>query len=428
MNILFPGPLSTVQDMSRTGHAAQGYPECGACDKYALALGNLLCGNPETAAAVEMTLAGATVQFDQDAVVALTGASCAPTLNGCSIPLQMPVHIPAGATLEIGTFTAGLRAYLCVRGGVDVTPVLGSRSTDAKCRIGGLEGRALRKGDRLPIGQSTPGYVFDRAARAARILASKPWLLRPRTVHSFMPRQAVPLLRAVPGPQDDAFTSEGLHTFFSDMYTVTTDSNRMGVKLSGPAVAAKNGSDIARDIPKYRVYEHGVLTGETTDVSRFFDDPGLELVSFLIGCSFSFETALLEAGVPVRQIEEGVNVPMYNTNIPCTPAGAFSGNMVVSMRPIPHALVPAAVAITAQMPRVHGMPVQIGCPEAIGIRDLEHPDYGDAVTIREGEVPVFWPCGVTPQNVVMHSKPPFVIIHAPGHMFITDVKNAVLKL
>ena len=159
------------------------------------------------------------------------------------------------------------------------------------------------------------------------------------------------------------------------------------------------GSDIARDIPKYRVYEDGVMTGEYTDVSRFFDDPRRQLVSFLIGCSFSFESALLEAGIPVRQIEEDVNVPMYNTNIPCAPAGVFSGSMVVSMRPIPHALVPAAVAITAQMPRVHGMPVQIGFPEAIGIRDLAHPDYGDAVTIREGEVPVFWPCGVTPQAV-----------------------------
>ena len=104
------------------------------------------------------------------------------------------------------------------------------------------------------------------------------------------------------------------------------------------------GSDIARDIPKYRVYEDGVMTGEYTDVSRFFDDPSRRLVSFLIGCSFSFESALLEAGIPVRQIEEGVNVPMYNTNIPCAPAGVFSGNMVVSMRPIPHALVPAAVA------------------------------------------------------------------------------------
>ncbi|MDY5349331.1 MAG: putative hydro-lyase [Candidatus Ventricola sp.] len=188
------------------------------------------------------------------------------------------------------------------------------------------------------------------------------------------------------------------------------------------------GSDIARDIPKYRIYENGVLTRETTDVSEYFDDPSRQLVSFLIGCSFSFESDLLEAGVPVRQIEEGVNVPMYNTNIPCQSAGVFSGNMVVSMRPIPHALVPAAVTITAQMPRVHGMPVHIGCPEAIGITDIAHPDYGDAVTIREGETPVFWPCGVTPQAVVMHSRPPFVITHAPGHMFITDVPNAVLKL
>ena len=122
-----------------------------------------------------------------------------------------------------------------------------------------------------------------------------------------------------------------------------------------------------------------------------------------------------------------VNVPMYNTNIPCTPAGVFSGNMVVSMRPIPYAQVPAAVAITAGMPRVHGAPVQIGTPEAIGITDLAHPDYGDAVTIRPGETPVFWPCGVTPQAVVMHSKPAFCITHAPGHMFITDVKNTALK-
>lgn len=133
------------------------------------------------------------------------------------------------------------------------------------------------------------------------------------------------------------------------------------------------GSDIATDIPRYRVYEHGELTGEYTDVSKFFEERN-DLVSFLIGCSFSFESELLEAGIPVRQIEEGVNVPMYNTNIPCTPAGVFSGNMVVSMRPIPYRQVPAAAAITAGMPRVHGMPVQIGEPEAIGIHDLAHPD------------------------------------------------------
>ena len=247
MNILFPGPLSTVQDMGRTGHAAQGYPECGACDKYALALGNLLCGNPETAAAIEMTLAGATVQFEQSTVVALTGAVCAPTLDGKSIPLNAPVRIPAGATLETGMFTAGLRAYLCVQGGVDVSSVLGSRSTDLKCRIGGVEGRALRKGDHLPIGKAAPGFDFNRAARVADLLADRPWLLRPRTAHAWLGEQVIPLLRAVPGPQDEAFTSEGLHAFFSGLYAVTPDSNRMGVKLSGPAASTRNGSDILSD-------------------------------------------------------------------------------------------------------------------------------------------------------------------------------------
>ena len=147
------------------------------------------------------------------------------------------------------------------------------------------------------------------------------------------------------------------------------------------------GSDIARDIPRYRIYRNGELAEETTDVTYYFEERN-DLVSFLIGCSFSFESALLEADIPVRQIEEGVNVPMYNTNIPCTPVGVFSGNMVVSMRPIPYRQVPAAAAITAGMPRVHGMPVQIGEPESIGIHDLAHPDYGDAVTINPGETPV----------------------------------------
>ena len=182
--------------------------------------------------------------------------------------------------------------------------------------------------------------------------------------------------------------------------------------------------DIYKDIPKYRIYENGELTGEYTDVSRFYRE---DLVSFLIGCSFSFESAMLEANVPVRHIEEGCNVPMYKTNIPCESAGIFHGNMVVSMRPIPYELIPRAVLITGEMPRVHGEPVHIGNPEHIGIRDLMHPDFGDMVTIKEGEVPVFWPCGVTPQNVVMQSCPSLAITHAPGHMLITDVKNVELK-
>ena len=183
-------------------------------------------------------------------------------------------------------------------------------------------------------------------------------------------------------------------------------------------------ADIAKDIPRYRIYRNGELDGEYTDVSEFWQD---DFVSFLIGCSFSFEAALLEANVSVRHIEEGCNVPMYKTNIPCEPAGVFHGNMVVSMRPIPYELIPKAVLITGEMPRVHGAPVHIGNPEVIGIADVNKPDFGDMVTIRDGEVPVFWPCGVTPQNVVMESRPSLAITHAPGHMLITDVQNVELK-
>lgn len=183
-------------------------------------------------------------------------------------------------------------------------------------------------------------------------------------------------------------------------------------------------ADIAKDFPKYRIYKHGVMTEECTDVSELWQD---DFVSFFIGCSFSFEAELMEAGIPVRHIEEGCNVPMFKTNIPCEPAGVFSGNMVVSMRPIPYDLVTKAVMVTGAMPRVHGAPIHVGCPEQIGIADVTKPDFGDPVTIKEGEVPVFWPCGVTPQNVIMNVKPEFVITHAPGHMFITDVKNVALK-
>lgn len=182
--------------------------------------------------------------------------------------------------------------------------------------------------------------------------------------------------------------------------------------------------DIATDFPKYRIYKKGALAGEYTNVSQFWKD---DFVSFIIGCSFSFEAELLEAGVTVRHIEENKNVPMYNTNIACEPAGIFKGNMVVSMRPLPYDQVIKAVNITAGMPRVHGAPVHISDPQAIGINDIDKPDYGDSVTIKPGEVPVFWPCGVTPQNVIMNTKPDFVITHAPGHMLITDVKNINLK-
>ncbi|MDK2855472.1 MAG: hypothetical protein PWQ41_1227 [Bacillota bacterium] len=189
-----------------------------------------------------------------------------------------------------------------------------------------------------------------------------------------------------------------------------------------PRLAAP-GADLRTDLPRYRVWEHGVLTAEVTDITAYWRD---DLVAFLLGCSFTFEAALLTAGIPVRHIEEGRNVPMFITNRECTPAGIFHGPMVVSMRPIPQEQVVRAVQVTSRYPAVHGAPVHIGDPAAIGIRDVMKPDFGDAVTIKPGEVPVFWACGVTPQAVAMEAKPDFMITHAPGHMFITDLKNEQL--
>lgn len=185
-----------------------------------------------------------------------------------------------------------------------------------------------------------------------------------------------------------------------------------------------NNVDIAKDIPKYRVYEDGILTGEYTSVEHLWRD---DFVSFLIGCSFSFESELLEAGISIRHIEENCNVPMFKTNIECEPAGIFNGKMVVSMRPIPYDQIVKSVMVTGTMPKVHGAPIHIGNPSVIGISDVTKPDFGDSVQIKEGEVPVFWPCGVTPQSVVMNVKPKIVITHSPGHMLITDVKNVDLK-
>ncbi|MGH7360312.1 MAG: putative hydro-lyase [Candidatus Methylomirabilales bacterium] len=185
------------------------------------------------------------------------------------------------------------------------------------------------------------------------------------------------------------------------------------------------GADLRTDLPKYRVYRHGVLAEEVTDLIPLWRD---DLVAFLLGCSFTFEAALLKAEVPVRHLEEGRNVPMYITSIPCAPAGLFEGPLVVSMRPIPPEKVARAAGVTARFPAVHGAPVHVGTPEALGIRDLGRPDFGDPVTIRPGEVPVFWACGVTPQAVAMAVKPPLMITHAPGHMFVTDLRDEALAV
>ena len=193
-----------------------------------------------------------------------------------------------------------------------------------------------------------------------------------------------------------------------------TEAGDPETKITAP------GGDIRTDIPKYRVWENGVLVEEPTDILHLWRD---DLVAFMIGCSFSFENALLENGIGLRHVEENVTVPMFLTGVKCTPAGRFSGNMVMSMRPVPHEKVVKAVTCTALYPSVHGAPMHVGDPSAIGVKDINKPEFGDGVTIKPGETPVFWACGVTPQAAVMQSKPPFAITHAPGHMFIVDKKD-----
>ncbi len=183
--------------------------------------------------------------------------------------------------------------------------------------------------------------------------------------------------------------------------------------------------DIRTDLPRYRVWRNGAIADEPTDITSLWRS---DLVTFVIGCSFSFEQALIEAGLPIAHINQGVNVPMYRTNIATSPAGAFSGPMVVTMRPLKAADAIRAVQITSRFPNVHGAPVHLGNPELIGIADLAKPDYGDAVKVLPDEIPVFWACGVTPQAAITQARPEFCITHAPGAMLITDLLNDHLSL
>ncbi|MTH79050.1 putative hydro-lyase [Paracoccus aestuariivivens] len=187
--------------------------------------------------------------------------------------------------------------------------------------------------------------------------------------------------------------------------------------------ALASGADLRTDLPLYRIWRDGKLAEEVSDATDAWAEHP-DLVTFLIGCSFTFETPLLEAGIEIRHITQGCNVPMYSTNRACRPAGRLQGPMVVSMRPIPADRVADAVTITGRYPGVHGAPVHIGDPASLGITDLARPDFGDPVEIRDGEVPVFWACGVTPQAAVMASRVPFAITHAPGHMFVTDIPDS----
>lgn len=185
------------------------------------------------------------------------------------------------------------------------------------------------------------------------------------------------------------------------------------------------GSDleIRTDVPRYRVWKDGELVDEPTDILGWWRD---DLVAFIIGCSHSFEEALIEDGLSIRHIDRNSTVPMYRTAIACVPAGRFHGPLVVSMRPFRPADAIRAIQITSRFPSVHGAPVHLGAPDQIGIHDLANPDYGDSVPVLPDEIPVFWACGVTPQSVVAAAKPAFAITHAPGCMLVTDIRNSSL--
>jgi uncharacterized protein YcsI (UPF0317 family) len=187
-----------------------------------------------------------------------------------------------------------------------------------------------------------------------------------------------------------------------------------------PSTRLAQGADLRTDLPRYRIWRNGTLTSEVADVTEAWRD---DLVAFSLGCSFTFESALAAEGIPLRHVEQGRNVAMYLTDRQCEPAGRLGGPLVVSMRQIPAERVDDAVRITRAMPAVHGEPVHIGDPRALGIADLSRPDFGDHVEAADGDVPVFWACGVTAQAALMASKPPYAITHAPGHRFITDRRD-----
>jgi uncharacterized protein YcsI (UPF0317 family) len=183
--------------------------------------------------------------------------------------------------------------------------------------------------------------------------------------------------------------------------------------------------DIRTDVPRYRVFRDGVQSEDVTDLRELWRG---DLVTFVLGCSFSFEQALMDAGLPLRYVEQGHNVSMYRTNVDTTPAGRFRGKLVVSMRPFKPADAIRAIEITSRYPRSHGAPVHIGRPDLIGIDDLSRPWAGDPTEVRADELPLFWACGITPQSVVLDAKPSLCITHAPGHMLVTDLENASMAM
>lgn len=252
------GALTTVQDLGRRGYANRGIQENGACDKFSSRIANKLAGNREDAAVLEMTLKGDCIRFTSEAVIALAGADMQPTINGRRIPMYHPVAVESGAVLNAGTAVFGLRTYLAVRGGIHVPVVLGSRSTGLKCRMGGYEGRALRRGDVLEIGNEAnfgmtgtdgSGGINGSGRAAAGDCGSEGCVkaLLPSCGVRLAGGKQYPQLRVVPGPQQEAFTEKGLLTFTGEIYHLTAQCDRMGCKLEGPVIETFHGSDIISD-------------------------------------------------------------------------------------------------------------------------------------------------------------------------------------
>ncbi len=255
LEILHPGALSTVQDRGRRGFLSQGFQESGACDKYSMKLANLLAGNleePETAAVLEFTLKGGEIRFTSDEIIALAGGDMKPCVNGIPVPMFSPVLVRTGDILTLGFVVSGLRTYLAVYGGIQVPAVMGSRSTNLKCQMGGLEGRALLEGDRLESGKSRGKFIkIRRKLRKNEKLAAQgeeePWLHRSSTPYRFYGNDRMVLLRAVPGPQEGAFTRQGLDTLVRSSFCLSRDCDRMACRLEGDTIEMKDGADIISD-------------------------------------------------------------------------------------------------------------------------------------------------------------------------------------
>lgn len=244
LEVISTGPLTTVQDFGRCGLGNLGYRRCGACDKYAMQIANILAGNldrSDTAAVLEFTLSGGKIRFTTDGMIALAGADMKPKLDSKDVRMYQSVEVRAGQILELGFAVDGIRTYLAVDGGIDTEPVLGSRSTDSTCALGGVQGRALRAGDVLKTGERIG------IKTAFSITDDMFWLKKPSNPYRSVGNQLIPVLRVVAGPQEDAFTEEAKENLRRGVYKVTADSNRMACRLEGLALAARAGADIISD-------------------------------------------------------------------------------------------------------------------------------------------------------------------------------------